>query len=195
MMGRALLLLLLVLLVCLPVLAAEGEGGNSSELIFKWINFLVVFGGGAYFARTPLKRKFAEIRQGIRTEIDQARQQRESSQQRLRGIEQRLAGLEQETEQMRRDAETDAAAQLERIRETAQREADRILSTSKAEIESAGRAARLELRAYAARLAVSLAEERIRRQLSPKAHATLFQAFIKDFSTPSTAQSGAERRH
>ena len=91
MMGRALLLLLLVLLVCLPVLAAEGEDGNNSELIFKWINFLVVFGGGAYFARTPLKRKFAEIRQGIRTEIDQARQQRESSQQRLPGIEQRLS--------------------------------------------------------------------------------------------------------
>lgn len=192
MIGRAVLLPFLVLLAASPVLAAEA--GNTTELIFKWLNFLVVFGVGAYFAAPWLKRKFAEIRQGIRAEIDQARQQRDSSQQRLREIEQRLAGLQQETERMRREAEAEAAAQLERIRETVRREAERILATTQAEIDSAGRAARLDLRAYTARLAVSLAQERIRRQLDSQAHAALFQAFIEDFATTGVAGPGVERR-
>lgn len=194
-----LLAALLLAAPLLPALAAtpesqdeHAEEGATTELVFKWINFFLVFGGGAYFASGLLKRKFAEMRQGIRNEIADARRQREESRQRLAEIEERLARLQQEIEAMRKEAAENAAAEKQRIREAAEREAQRLLATTRAEIDSSARAARLELRAYAARLAVTLAEQRIQQQLTPQAQAALFQAALSDFPAP--ARPGGERR-
>lgn len=187
-MKARLALLLMLALLALPALAAPAaeEGseehaaeGGAAELVFKWLNFLVVFGGGAYFGAGFLKKEFARMRQGIQSQIGEARRQREESQQRLAEIEQRLAGLEQEIESLRREAAESAAAERRRIEEAARRESERVLATTRAEIDSAGRAARMELRAYAARLAISLAEQRLRQQLTPQVHTALFEASLR----------------
>lgn len=194
-MRRSAAALLLALLVLAPVASAvaaeEGEhaaGGITPELVFKWLNFALVFGAGGYFALPWLKKQFAGQREAIRAAIADARRAREESQARLREVEARLARLEQEVEGLRREAAENAVAEKLRIRETAQREAERILATARAEMDSVTRAARLELRAYAARLAVSLAEQQIRQRLTPQTHAALFQAFAGQL-TP-----GKERR-
>lgn len=183
-MKRSTAALLLALLVLAPLAAAlaaeEGEhaaDGVPTELIFKWLNFITVFGGLGYLLRKPMREFFTGQREAIQSSIEEARRAREESRARLRGVEERLARLEQEVEALRREAAENAAAEKQRIQETAQREAERILSTARAEMESVTRAARLELRAYAARLAVSLAEQEIRQRLTPPAHAALFQAF------------------
>ena len=183
-MKRGAAALLFALLVFAPLLsvraAEEGEhaaGGVPTELIFKWLNFITVFGGLGYLLRKPMREFFTGQREVIQSSIEEARRAREESRARLRGVEERLARLEQEVEALRREAAENAAAEKQRIQETAQREAERILSTARAEMESVTRAARLELRAYAARLAVSLAEQEIRQRLTPQAHAALFQAF------------------
>jgi F-type H+-transporting ATPase subunit b len=195
---RLVLLLVTLLLAAsfLPALATAAEASDdhaqdsaSTELVFKWLNFALVFGGGAYFLGGPLKRKLAAIRQGIRREIADARRQRETSQERLAEIEARLAGLEEEIQAMRKEAAQNAAAEQQRIQEATRREAERLLATTGAEIDSAGRAARLELRAYAARLVVNLAERSIEEQLTPQAHAALFEASLRGFP----ARSGADR--
>ena len=183
-MKRSTAALLLALLVLAPLASAlaaeEGEhaaGGIPTELIFKWLNFITVFGGLGYLLRKPMREFFTGQREVIQSSIEEARRAREESRARLRGVEERLARLEQEVEALRREAAENATAEKQRIQETAQREAERILSTARAEMESVTRAARLELRAYAARLAVSLAEQEIRQRLTPQAHAALFQAF------------------
>lgn len=187
-------LFLLLALVALPISAAEeaphAEEGGLTELIFKWLNFILVFGAGAYFGAPWLRRKFADIRHGIRTEMEGARRQQESSRKRLAEVEERLAHLETEIESMRREARASATAERHRIQEAARREAERILATAHAEIESASRGARLELRAYTARLAVTLAEQRLQRQLTPETHAALFETFISNLSG-----TGGDRRH
>jgi F-type H+-transporting ATPase subunit b len=173
----------------LPVLAPAAEethgeeaehGGGSGELIFKWINFFIVFGGGGYFAVRPFRRWVAGQRQAIKDRIAEAQAEKRQAEERLAQIEQRLAGLEEEIAALRREAVEDAAAERGRIAETARREAERILATTGMEIDSAGRAARLELRAYAARLAVTLAEQRIQERLTPKVHAVLFEASLSE---------------
>ena len=183
-MKRGAAALLFALLVFAPLLsvraAEEGEhaaGGVPTELIFKWLNFITIFGGLGYLLRKPMREFFTGQREAIQSSIEEARRAREESRARLRGVEERLARLEQEVEALRREAAENATAEKQRIQETAQREAERILSTARAEMESVTRAARLELRAYAARLAVSLAEQEIRQRLTPQAHAALFQAF------------------
>lgn len=189
-MKRPAATLLVALLLLLPLTSALAAGddeaepaqqGATTQLVFKWLNFVLVFGALGYLLRKPLGQAFAGQRAAIRGAIEEARQARTQAQARLQEIEQRLGRLEQEVEGLRREAADNAAAEKQRIHEAARREAERILATTRAEVDSAGRAARLELRAYAARLAVTLAEQRIQQQLTPETHAALFQASVAEF--------------
>ena len=187
-MRARLTLLLLFAVLASPVLMAvaaeeapeeHAEEASTAELVFKWLNFLVVFGGGGYLAAGFLKKEFARLRQGIQSQIGEARRQREEARQRLVEIQERLAGLAKEIESLREEAAASAAGERRRLEESARREAERVLATTRAEIESAGGAARQELRAYAARLAITMAEERLRQQLTPQAHTALFEASLR----------------
>ncbi len=187
-MKRAIVTLLLVALVALPALAAEGggegHGGDTLTTVFKWINFITVFGALGWLLRKPMIEFFTGRRAAIQAAINEGREASRQAEQRMAEIEQRLARLDQEVEALRQEAAANAAAEQQRIRETARREAERILATAQAEIESTSRAARLELRAYAARLAVSLAEQRIRQRLTADTHAALFETFVRGLSAP-----------
>lgn len=171
------LLLVGVLLFASVARAAEAESG-SQELLFKWLNFILVFGTLFLVARKPLRRYFADRRHALRASIEESRKLRQRAAEQLAEINGRLARLEQEIAALRQQAAADAAAEQRRIREAAEREAERILATARAEIDSALRAGRLELKAYTARLAVNRAAETIRQRLTPEAHAALFQTFV-----------------
>ncbi|MFQ5927943.1 MAG: hypothetical protein ACE5MH_10980 [Terriglobia bacterium] len=179
MLRRLLSLLLCLLLPALLARAAEAEG-DGQQLLFKWLNFILVFGALAYFARKPLARYFTDRRRAIQAAIEESRRLHQRAERQFTAIDQRLARLDEETSAMRRQAAAEAAAEQRRIRETAEREGERIQATAHAEIASALRAGRLELKAYAARLAVTLAEQKIRGQLTPETHAALFRAFVEN---------------
>ena len=187
-MKRALAVLLLVTLVALPALAAEGggedHGGDTLITVFKWINFITVFGALGWLLRKPMREFFTGQRAAIQAAINEGREASRQAEQRMAEIEQRLARLDQDVEALRTEAAANAAAEQQRIREAARREADRILATAQAEIESTGRAARLELRAFAARLAINLAEQRIRQRLTPDTHSALFDGFVRGLVAP-----------
>ena len=99
-MKRGAAALLFALLVFAPLLsvraAEEGEhaaGGVPTELIFKWLNFITVFGGLGYLLRKPMREFFTGQREAIQSSIEEARRAREESRARLRGVEERLARL------------------------------------------------------------------------------------------------------
>ena len=191
-MRRALTVFLLVALAAIPALAAESgddHGGDTLTTIFKWINFLTVFGALGWLLRKPMREFFTGQRAAIQAAINEGKLARQQAEQRVAEIEKKLANLGQEVEALRQEASEHAAAEQKRIREAARHEAERLLATAQAEIESTARAARLELRAYAARLAVNLAEQRIRQQLTPEAHTSLFDSFVRGL-----ASSGQEGR-
>ena len=177
-----LLLAALVLAAAAPVLAVEGEEGEhgsaSTEYLFKWINFFTVFAPAIYFGRKPLKAAFDAMRAEIRTDIDEAQRQKSDAEARIAGVEQKLSRLAEETERLRSEARNEMAAQLERIRDASRQEADRIVQVAGAEIEAGRRAASVELRAFSAQLAVELAGEKLRKKLTPAAHAGLFESFV-----------------
>ncbi len=158
------------------------HGGDTLTTVFKWLNFITVIGGLGYLLRKPMRDFFVGQRAAIQAAIAEGRQARQQAEQRLAEIEQRLTRLGEEIESLRQKSTEQAAAERERIREATRREAERILATAQAEIESTSRAARLELRAYAAHLAVSLAEQRIRQQLTPESQASLFDGFVRGLS-------------
>jgi len=174
--------LLVVLFTALSALAAE-ESGNITTAraneIFKWINFAIVAGLIAWVflkLTPPFFRKNAE---NISSAITKATAAKAEADRQLREAEEKLARLEQEVAQQRATAQREATAEAERLRAITQSDIQKVGLAGKAEIEAAERAARLELKAIAANLAVDGAESLLARQLTPQAQDSLVAAFVK----------------
>jgi F-type H+-transporting ATPase subunit b len=183
-LGTAGFLAVFLFLAVLPVLATERETPPPTEtgmgLVFRWLNFAIVFGviafvavkwGGPYF-RGQAEETAGKIAEGARAR-EAANRQREE-------IQKKLAGLEDEVKRLRVEAKRDAEAEAKRLRALARSEADRIENAAQMEIEAAGRAARLELKALAARLAVERAEVLLSKEMTPQAETALFRTFVAE---------------
>jgi F-type H+-transporting ATPase subunit b len=175
-------LLFLLFFAVLGAHAAE-EGGNTAteraNELFKWINFAIVAGLIAWVflkVTPPFFRKNAEA---ISSAITKATAAKAEADRQLREAEQKLASLEKEVAQLRAAAQGEAAAEAERIRNLTRVDAQKISVAAGAEIEAAERAARLELKAIAANLAVDGAESLLAKQLTPQAQESLVAAFVK----------------
>ena len=170
-----------MLLAAVSVHAAEGgsEAGEHVNEIFKWINFAVVAAGLIWLFGKVLPPMFRKRSNEIGAAIKKATEARAEADRQLREAEQKLAKLEQEIAQLRAIAQREAAAEAERIRNATLSDAQKIEAAAAAEIDAAERAARLELKALAANLAVDSAESLLAKQLTPQAQEALVSAFVK----------------
>jgi F-type H+-transporting ATPase subunit b len=171
-----------VLFAVLTVHAAE-EGGNAAQEraneIFKWINFVLVAGGLIWLCGKVLPSKFRGNADSISSAISKATAAKAEADRQLREAEEKLAHLEQKVAQLRDDAQREAEAEGQRIRDVTQADAQKIGVAAAAEVEAAERAARLELKAIAANLAVDGAESLLAKQLTPQGQEALVSAFVK----------------
>jgi F-type H+-transporting ATPase subunit b len=126
------------------------------------LNFAIVAGLIAWFAKKNLPAMFRARTASIQKSLEEARKASEDANRRLAEIESRLGRLDDEILQMRAAAEKEAVAEEERIKAAAAEEARRIKVSADQEIAAALKAARRELTAYAADLAVALASKQIR---------------------------------
>ncbi len=136
---------------------AKAKQEHAAE-IFKWINFAIVAGVLGYVFLKITPPKFRQHAADISSAITKATAARAEADKQLKDAEGKLARLQQEVAQLRATGELDAKAESERIRNATQSDAAKIGVAAKAEIEAAERAARLELKAIAANLAVDRAE-------------------------------------
>jgi F-type H+-transporting ATPase subunit b len=173
---------LFVSLLAAVSLRAE-EGGNaateSATEIFKWINFAIVAGLIAWVFGRKLPSVFRARAEAVSSAITKATSAKAAADAQLREAETRLANLQKEVTELRALAEKEAAAEVVRLRAATQSDAQKIAAAAKAEIEAAERAARLELKALAANLAVDGAESLLAKQLTPKAQESLISNFVK----------------
>jgi F-type H+-transporting ATPase subunit b len=173
---------LLAALLLTALRAHAEEGGASAEQaneLFKWINFAILAGLVIWVFVKILPPKFRKNAESISSAITQATATKAEADRQLKEAEEKLARLDQELVQLRAVAKDEAAAEAERIRQTTQNDAQKIDAAAKAEIEAAERAARLQLKAIAANLAVDGAESLLARELTPQAQESLVAAFVK----------------
>jgi F-type H+-transporting ATPase subunit b len=161
--------------------AQEGGAGASAAPteLFKWINFAIVAVALIWLFGKVLPPKFRANAEKISSTITKAAAAKAEADRKLRDAEQRLARLEEEVRGLRAQAQKDAAAEAERIRAMAKSDAEKIAISAKAEIEAAERAARIELKTLAAKLAVDGAESLIAKQLTPQTQDALVAGFVK----------------
>jgi F-type H+-transporting ATPase subunit b len=121
-------------------------------------------------------RKRAET---ISSAITKATAAKTEADRRLKDAESRLARLQQEVAELRASAQREDVGEAERIRSATQNDVQKIGLAAKAEIEAAERAARMELKALAANLAVDQAESLLAKQLTPQTQEMLVANFMQ----------------
>jgi len=95
-------------------------------------------------------------------------------------VEARLANLQSEIQKLREAAHAEMIAESERIRRETEHHVQRIREQSVEEMALMTRAAKQELRKYAAELAIRLAEQRIRFRMNPETQEQLVDGFLHD---------------
>ena len=155
-----------------------GISVQSEYWVLYSIDFLIIALAIGWVWKANIPAAFRARTASIRKTMDEAQAASADANRRLSEIEGRLSRLDQEIAQMRASAEADAAAEEARIRAAAEEDSRKIVEASQAEIESASRTAQRDLKAYAAQLAVELAEKKI--QVDPATDRQLVQRFSRE---------------
>jgi F0F1-type ATP synthase membrane subunit b/b' len=151
--------------------------GPAAKLL-RWLNFAIVVGVAGYFIVKkggPATRAHAN---NISAGISSAAAAKAEADAQLRVAEAGFARLPQDSAAMRETATREFVTESEHLREGTDREVTRIEMAARSEVNAAQRAARLELREVAARLAAARAAEIVGQQITPAQRAALVQKFV-----------------
>lgn len=157
--------------------AEEGEG-HEHETLFRWINFALLAGGLFFLLRKPLGAFFGERSASIRKGLEEGRRALEASQAQLKAVEDKLQHLQEEIAEFKLAAAREMGEERERMRQATAQEAEKMLQAARSQMDTAAKAAQLELRLYTGRLAVELAEELIRQRLDDAGRRRLVGQFL-----------------
>ncbi len=140
------------------------------------LNFAVIAGAIVWAGRKYLPGIFRDRTAAIQRAMQEAQKASEEARRKLAEIETRLQKLDVEIGMMRDAAEKEGAAEEARIQAAAQEDARKIVASAEQEIAAAAKAARRQLTAHAADLAVGLAQKQIR------VDAATDQALVRTFA-------------
>ena len=167
-----------LLLAALPAHAESGEHGGVRDLLFSALNFALLIGVLVYFARKPIVDFFADRRRRIQDELKAAADLRTEAETRYAKWQRRLMDLESELAEIRETARERAAAEREHILADAAAGAERIRRDALAAVDQELLRARAQLRREAADLALELASEALRRQVTGADQDRLLDEFV-----------------
>jgi F-type H+-transporting ATPase subunit b len=174
--------LLVFFLTALPVLAAEGAeedpAASTAGLIFRWLNFILVFGGIGYLIAKHGGAFFRANAKAIAASITEASAAKAEADRELHEVEAKIARLDQEVAELREAAQRDSAAEAERLRASGRAEIEKISQAARAELAAAERAAQQELRAIAASMAVERAGALLASRMNGEIRSRIFHAFL-----------------
>jgi F0F1-type ATP synthase membrane subunit b/b' len=156
--------------------------------ILRWLNFGIVVVAIGYVVIKKGRPAFRAHANDISAGISSAAAAKAEADAQLRNAEAGFARLPQDSAAMRETATREFATESQHLREGTVREVTRIEMAAKAEVSAAQRAARLELREVAARLAAARAAEIVGQQITPAQRAALVQKFVDGL--PTAQQSG-----
>jgi F-type H+-transporting ATPase subunit b len=162
---------LILLMAPAVVFAATGDGHADSgvilkDFLYRCFNFILMVGLLAYFVTKPVRKGLKARRDEIEKTLADAQAAKEAAEGKHREYSTKLAKATEEiatlTEAIRRDGELER----EKILAAAKQMAVKIEKEADNKAISVVAKARIELREEAARLAVELAEDMLKKQVS-----------------------------
>lgn len=165
--------------------AQEGGGLPEPSAGWKWANFVLLMVGLGYLVAKTLPPLFKSRTEEIQKGIAEARAIKQDADKRAAEVDARTATLGADIERFRVEAKAEMQQEGERIRQETAAQIARLENQAQQEIEISGKIARRELKSYAAKLSLDLAEQRVRERLTPKTEQELVDAFIHDLERES----------
>jgi F-type H+-transporting ATPase subunit b len=156
--------------------------------LWKWPNFLLLAGLLGYLIKKQGAPLLAARSRQIREGLEAGKKAQAEAEQRAAGVQAKLATLDREIAGLQTSSKAELEREAERIRRDAEKELQRMEQHTEAEIASLGKRATLELRQYAAGLALELAEQKIRARMTPAVQSGLIESFASELSSRHAAQ-------
>jgi F-type H+-transporting ATPase subunit b len=176
--------LLIFFFMALPVLAAEGAepdpADSNAGLIFRWLNFLIVFGGIGYLIAKHGGAFFRGNAKEIAASIVEATAAKAEADRELRVVETKIARLDQDVAELREEARRNWAAESERLYASGVAEIEKINQAARAELAASERAAQQQVREIAASMAVERAAALVSSRMNAEIRARMFQSFLSE---------------
>jgi F-type H+-transporting ATPase subunit b len=163
--------------------AAHAEGQAHAETIWgpisRAFNSAVLFGVLYYFLRKPMAAYLGSRGREIRNDLVTAAEMKQTATAQLAALEQKLAALPGELAALKVRGQEEIAAEEARIEEAAAAERTRLLEQTRREIDLQLRIAQRELVEHASNLAVGLAGDRIRANITPDDQSRLVDRYLQ----------------
>jgi F-type H+-transporting ATPase subunit b len=160
--------------------AAEGEADSGLWMVLgKIVNSTILVGTLVYFLRVPITQYLDERLTQVRQDLVTAADMRASASAELDKLERRLAELPGEIEALESRGAQDLADEEARIRQTTDVLRERLISQMRREIDLQAMMAERELLEQTADLAVRLADERIRRDVTAGDQLRLIDRYVE----------------
>ena len=183
--GESILLLLLTILSLLHWIPDSLDPWlNYPGLeLWKFVNLLIFVICALLLHRRfgrPVREALRSRGERIKHELARAQDERNQALAKLAEVEARFADLDAEVAAIKERAKVEGKVERERIQLATEEEIARIREQAKKEIESAGKAARHELRRFAATESVRLAEEILKTEIGPADDARLTSQSVRE---------------
>ncbi len=156
------------------------EYAETPALGYLAITFFVFVGLLVYFGARPLKEHLQTRADTVEKAIAEATKAKEAALARAREAEAKLAALDGEVKKMKADFEAQGKAEADRIEAAAADMAKKIAKDTEDMVTAEMERAREALRAEAAKLALQMAEDRIKKMLTAADDARLRGGLVKD---------------
>lgn len=156
---------------------------KDEMIVWKWANFVILAAGAGYLLAKHVPPMFKSRTGDIQKDITEAQATKQAADKRAAEMDARLNSLAADIEKFRVQSKIEMEREADRIRQETAHHIEKIQKQAEQEIESAGTLATRELHAYASKLALDLAEQRIRTRLDAATEAGLVDDFTKDLGS------------
>ena len=170
-----------IFLAATPLWAAEAEAheeGPSMGLVYWGINFLILTIVLLYFLRKPAKEFFASRASLIRENIEHARALKANAEKKYQEYENRLKSIEKEMQDLIGNLKKDGELEKRRLIENAEQQAANLKSNSERVLQQELRKAKEDLKKEAVSLATDLAEDLIRKNVTPEDQGRIVDQYL-----------------
>ncbi len=178
-------ILLAVSLMLLPSLAFAAGGGHADsgavlkDFLYRVFNFSLMAGLLYFFVAKPIRNGLKTRREDIAKALAEAQSAREEAEAKHREYSEKLAKATEEITEIRASIKRDGEMERDRILAAAKEMAAKIEKETENKASSVVTKARTELREEAARLAVELAEELLKKQVTAADQKRLVDEYLQ----------------
>ncbi|MEK7689104.1 MAG: ATP synthase F0 subunit B, partial [Deltaproteobacteria bacterium] len=158
----------------------EGGHGGESGMVWRIVNFAILALALFLMLRyLKVKDFFADRKKSIIAELEEAKKAKEDAERKVKEFELKFSSLDKRLEEIYQEIREEGKIEKKRIIEEAIKLADRIQEQARLAAEQEIKKAKEEIKGEIAKVAVEMAEEILRGELSAADHERLIKEYLE----------------